>query len=124
MKTNRRESLVAAGVHAYLKTRTDVFFWRANTGAGIAPSGQFMRSGLKGQGDFLGLQAPEGRFIGIECKRERGGKLSRDQERFLENVRRHGGIAIVARSVDDVAIALGVVRAYVQKALPEMVIPR
>lgn len=124
MKTNRRESVVSAGVHGYLETRTDVFFWRANTGAGIAPSGQFVRSGLKGQGDYLGLQAPEGRFISIECKRERGGKESPDQQRFRENVIRHGGIAVVVRSVDEVAAALGPVRAHVVKLHREMVIPR
>jgi hypothetical protein len=124
VKTNRRESVVKAAVHAYLSLRTDVFFWRANVSAGVAPSGIFVRSGEPGQGDFIGLQAPEGRFFGVETKRERGGKLSDDQIRWGANIVSHGGLYIVATSVGDVEKALGIVRAHVVKQRPMRVIHR
>lgn len=42
-----------------------------------------------------------GRFFGIEVKTEKG-KLSFEQGEFINNVRAQGGIAFVARSVEDV----------------------
>ncbi len=42
-----------------------------------------------------------GRFIGIEVKTENG-KVSPDQERVISNINNAGGLAFVARSVDDV----------------------
>ena len=104
--TGRRESEVQAGIMAYLSTRSDFYCWRANTSAGIAQSGQFMRSGMPGAADIQGVLAPIGHFVGIEVKRESGGKLSDDQKRWGENVARHGGIYIVARSIADVEDAL------------------
>lgn len=52
----------------------------------------------KGVADIIGCI--NGRFLAIEVKRENG-KLSDHQETFLENVRRSGGIAFVARSIND-----------------------
>ena len=46
-----------------------------------------------------------GRFVAIEVKGP-GGKASPDQLRFLAEVRRAGGIGIVAYSIDDVIEAL------------------
>lgn len=138
----RRESEVSAAIQAYLSTRTDLFWWRANTQAGVARSGQYMRSGVKGQADIQGVQprlhnvlvvrndqrAPAtwiyGQFFAIEVKREKGGKLSEDQRRWGENVANHGGIYIVARSVRDVAEALGPELAKVDKVTKPRVYPR
>lgn len=44
-------------------------------------------------------------FTAIECKREKGGRISPDQKRFIDNVKGAGGIAGVANS-DDAAAAL------------------
>jgi len=49
----------------------------------------------------------QGRFVAIEVKRS-GGRLSPEQERFLERVRAAGGLGIVAYSVDDVIDGLNV----------------
>jgi hypothetical protein len=46
-----------------------------------------------------------GLFLAIEVKGPKG-KLSPDQEWFLEEVRRQGGVAIVARSLRDLEDAL------------------
>jgi hypothetical protein len=61
------------------------------------------RSGFVGCSDIIGQTriAWGGRFIACECK-SRTGTLTEAQEAFLEVVRAAGGIAFVARSVDDV----------------------
>lgn len=59
---------------------------------------RYMPIGLKGKSDILGIY--KGKFLAIEVKRP-SGRLSLDQELFLEEVKKHGGIAIIARSVED-----------------------
>ncbi len=58
---------------------------------------------LKGVSDIIGIF--DGKFLAIEVKTEKG-KLSEHQVEFLDRVRENGGIAIVARSVEDVEQAL------------------
>jgi hypothetical protein len=59
----------------------------------------------KGVADIIGVW--NGRFLAIEVKRP-DGRLTEDQERFIGKIRAHGGIALVARSVDDVIDGLEV----------------
>jgi len=64
--------------------------------------------GRKGCADLLccgTVHGVRGRFVAIETKRP-GGKPSPEQLEFLEEVRRHGGIACIASSVQDVIDAL------------------
>jgi hypothetical protein len=56
----------------------------------------YQESGIS---DILGCY--RGRFVAIEVKRP-GGKVSPLQQRFLEDVEKAGGYAIVAESVGDV----------------------
>lgn len=56
---------------------------------------------LNGVSDILGILAPEGVFVAIEVKAPRG-VLSPAQAAFLARVKRAGGIAIEARSIEDV----------------------
>lgn len=79
---------------------------------------------MKGQSDFFCIQAPEGKWVAIEVKREKGGKISDEQIRFGANIVLHGGKYIVARDVETVAKALGPVRAHVVKIRPPRVIHR
>jgi len=65
---------------------------------------QPVRFGRRGQADILGFM-PDGRFLAVECKAS-DGKLRPEQELFLGRVRRAGGVAIVARSVDDLIAGL------------------
>lgn len=123
MKTNRLESEVQAGVLGYLGIRQDLEFWRANTG-GAKFDEFYVKFGKEGAADIQGLQAPHGRFFGIECKREKGGTLSEAQIRWGQNVVNHGGLYIVARSVEEVQLALGPELAKIVKIRRPRVIHR
>jgi Holliday junction resolvase len=48
----------------------------------------------------------KGRLIGIEIKSEKG-VVSEYQKEFIENINRAGGLAFVARSLEDVIEGLG-----------------
>lgn len=64
----------------------------------------------KGMSDIIGVF--RGRFLAIEVKTERG-ILAPHQREFLNDIERHGGVAFVARSLDDVIKALEPhIRAY------------
>ena len=79
------------------------FVIRINGGA-IKTEGRFIRfSDTKGCPDLLVCW--RGRLVGIECKR-RGGKASPDQLACLDSIRRAGGLAIVADSLEAVERAL------------------
>tara|TARA_R100000458_G_scaffold27757_1_gene25369 strand:+ start:13098 stop:13463 length:366 start_codon:yes stop_codon:yes gene_type:complete len=56
--------------------------------------------GQKGMADLVGC-APDGRFVSIEVKAE-GGKLTRLQERWLQEKQKRNAIAFMAYDVDDV----------------------
>ena len=101
---------------AYLDMRPDIFYWRNNVGATETRGGGFLKFGAVGSADIIALQAPLGRFTAIEVKREVGGTVSPDQKWWGQQVEAHGGQYIVARSVDEVAIALGVPVVRVVKA--------
>jgi len=76
------------------------YLWRNNTGGLYDKNGRFIRFGLcLGSSDLIGIY--QGRFLAIEVKAAKG-KISPEQEKFLGWIREKGGIAFVARSVDDV----------------------
>ena len=80
-----------------------IFHWKVMQGMGSTP----------GCPDIVGIWPPHldehtaGQFIGIEVKTP-GGVLSKHQERFLDSIKRSGGIGIVCRDVDDVIDGLGI----------------
>lgn len=79
--------------------------WRNSTGV-AETNGRKQRFGLcVGSADLVGVLAPSGRFVAVECKTERG-RLSKEQELFLQLVRNSGGIAFVARSVEEFLLAM------------------
>ncbi len=124
MSKGRRESEVLAGVLAYLSIRGDCDCWRNNVSAGIARSGQYMQSGKSGASDVICIQAPMGRFVGIELKREIGGSLSAAQEEWGSNLEAFGGLYLVARDVETVARGLGPENVRVMKVRREKKYPR
>lgn len=85
---------------------------RANTGAHKADyvgkdgkkKSRFFRYGWKGCSDILG-QLVDGRFLAIEVK-TRTGRVRDSQLEFLDKVRDANGVAVLARSVNDVQEAL------------------
>jgi hypothetical protein len=55
--------------------------------------------GTKGVSDILGV-LPGGRFLALEVKAQKG-KLTQDQADFLQSVSACGGLAFMARSVEE-----------------------
>ena len=97
------EGAVVQACLEYLKIY-GAFVWRNNTGALKDKRERPVFFGKPGSSDILGL-LPGGRFLAVECKSQKG-KLSEKQKDFLAEVERLGGMAIVARSVDDVIEAV------------------
>jgi len=84
--------------------RSGVFAFRVNS-AGIydSRSGVYRRPSkyfMKGCSDVLGC-LPDGRMLAIECKAIKG-RLSMEQSAFISKIQAQGGLAMVARSVEDV----------------------
>lgn len=85
------------GVRAYKIQTTGVY--DANRGC-FRKRGKYVR---KGMSDIIGIV--EGRFLAIEVKSENG-TLTPDQKSFILDVNESGGIAFVARSIQDVVTNL------------------
>jgi len=73
-------------------------FWANATGAGTSPSGQWVRYGLVGSSDILGV-VRGGLFIALEVKTG-SGVQSPQQLKFESAVKAWGGRYFVVRSVD------------------------
>jgi len=58
-----------------------------------------------GAADLVACVPPNGKYLAVECKNEKG-KPTPAQLDFLERVKTKGGIAVLARSIDDVRDAL------------------
>ena len=99
------EAKVTAAIKRYL-ARIDAHVLR--TGAGVAAfNGRKVSIGQAGCSDLTCCVS--GRFVAIEIKSATG-QTTPAQDAYLVHVRRAGGLAIVARSADDVRAAL--VRAF------------
>jgi len=104
MKLKETEADIQRTILDYLNLKGH-FVVRINT-MGVAKWGRggsfagFRPSPMKGVSDILGISST-GKFIAIEVKSAKG-KASPEQIDFLDKVRARGGIAIVARSLDDV----------------------
>ncbi len=73
---------------------------RANVGKVRTSDGRVFDTGLpKGFPDLFGFR-PDGRIFFIEVKNETG-KLRPEQEKFIEQMKKRGALAGVARSVED-----------------------
>lgn len=91
--------------------RGDVRVFRNNTGALRDENGRLVRYGLcTGSADLIGLRrvviGPEhvgqtmGQFVAVEVKTATG-RLTREQQAFLRLVEQFGGLAGVARNVEE-----------------------
>ncbi len=100
------ESMVLKTVLAALLRHPKVArAWRVNSGAGHlvyrnGGASQFIRFGFPGAPDLHGVMN-DGRALFVECKRA-GGRLTDDQDKFLNDMRRVGAVAFMATSVEDV----------------------
>ena len=75
--------------------------FRNNIGVLRDRKGQYVRYGLcnPGGSDLIGW-APDARFMAVEVKTKTG-RITPEQESFITAVRNVGGIAFVARSVEE-----------------------
>lgn len=95
-----REAVILESVMRYLRICRDVaWVRRINTGAARL-KGFHVRFGFPGCSDIIG-QLMDGRFLAVECKAA-DTKPTPEQQDFIDRVNRHGGLAGVARSIDDV----------------------
>ena len=92
------ESVVLSECLFYLQI-SGIYCWRNNTGGTKTKTG-FIRFGKVGSSDILGI-LPDGRFLAVECKRERGGKVSEQQKVFLDMIEKNHGVAWVVNSLED-----------------------
>lgn len=92
------ENVVLRDCLAYLQLN-GIYCWRNNTGATKTAHG-FVRYGKVGSSDILGI-LPDGRFLAVECKREKGGVVSEKQKEFLSMIEVNHGVALVVNSIED-----------------------
>ena len=75
--------------------------FRANVGSGVTYDGRHFSTGLpRGFSDLFGFRYSDGRMFFIEVKTPKG-RISSEQKHFLEQMRKYGAVAGVARSAED-----------------------
>ena len=107
MKTQKPkvlEKVIENQIFHYLKKR-GIFCWKNDSVGIFDPVKKIYRSNrnpnrIKGVSDILGI-LPNGRFLAIEVKAEKG-RASPEQVEFLSQIERNGGIGILARSLSDI----------------------
>ena len=102
-----KESTVIKEVQAVIDA-TGLEVQRINTGAfatGTGRNRRFIRSCKKGTLDFEGYDN-HGRFLGIECKRPIGGRVSAEQAARIADVNKKGGVAFTVISGDEALMLL------------------
>src|SRR6188474_2970068 len=93
------EGSVKDEIMHYLKTRKIVCWVNS---VGFVGGIRFGRPGLP---DILGY-LPDGRFLGIEVKRPKGGRVTGEQLEFIVALRRAGGLGVIATGVEEVMVAV------------------
>jgi hypothetical protein len=98
------ENLIKREICAWLRSR-GIFFW-VNDSHGFWHEGRkrFLSNKdpyrIKGISDILGI-LPGGRFLAVEVK-SKTGRLSPEQKAFIGAIQNEGGMAFMARSVEEV----------------------
>lgn len=97
------QNIVLKYLHAH-----GVFCWAQKNGGTYDPvQGVFRRNTtMKGVPDILGVIPSDGRILAIELK-SKTGRVSPEQRAFLDQIVKDGGVAGVARSIDEVKQILG-----------------
>lgn len=71
-------------------------------GATINRNGVFIKTGLvKGHSDLTGVRKSDGKAIFIEVKKKKGSKVYKEQEKFINNMKKANAIAGICRSLED-----------------------
>jgi hypothetical protein len=102
-KNDAPEGRVKAACLRYPEKR-GIRAWNNPSGAvRIAPD-RWLHFGKKGSSDIIGC-LPGGRFLAVETKAD-GGHLTPEQRDFFSEIKRLGGVAVVARSFQELDAAL------------------
>lgn len=105
-----KEKVIENSILSFLK-RNNIYCWK-NESVGIfdQKKGVYRRKNsihrMNGVADILGILRG-GKFLAIEVKSLRG-RITEEQTAFLSSINAEGGIAFVARSIDEVAKQLGI----------------
>jgi penicillin-binding protein-related factor A (putative recombinase) len=99
------ETQIRNGILSWLKFKRLFAFIHDSTGIYDPKIGRFrVRNSvhrLLGVSDIIGIIRGTGQFLAIEVK-SKTGRLTDHQIRFIERVNDEGGIAFMARSIEDV----------------------
>jgi len=112
------EQYIQQSIRLAVGTHPDVRLFRNNCGSCIADNGRRVTFGLcPGSSDLIGFRSVTitpnmvgqqlAVFTAVEVKAAKG-RPTEQQQKFLALVERHGGIAGIARSVDEARAVLGV----------------
>jgi hypothetical protein len=96
-----KESDIQRQILDYLKIKK-IFAWRNNSVGIYDPIKRIYRKNpqtMQGVSDIIGIYKTKPMFIEIKSEK---GIVSSEQEYFIERIKQEGGIAFVARSVEDV----------------------
>ncbi len=76
-----------------------VFHDRHDCGSGPGHA----RYGIKGAGDIIGI-LPDGRHLEVECKKGKGGQLSKEQQERMQGVRETAGQYWICHGVPELEV--------------------
>lgn len=107
LATTLSEREIQNSILSYLKLK-GIFCWPVNSVGLFDPTKKIFRTPgkhfLKGVSDILGC-LKGGRILAIEVKTKQG-RPTPEQLAFIDLVNQMGGIAFIARSIDDVEVKL------------------
>lgn len=89
----------------WLKNR-GVFCNRHDVGVGDIKGRGWATYGIIGGGDIIGL-LPNGRHFEIECKKGKGGRLSKAQQKRMKNIIHNKGIYLIVHGVEELEYLIG-----------------
>jgi hypothetical protein len=87
-----------------MKHQKKLRFWVNSTGT-TQIDGRWVKFGLEGSSDIIGIIKPSGRFLAIEIKSEKG-RQSEAQKKFESMIKSFGGIYILAKDCDGITSVL------------------
>jgi hypothetical protein len=94
------EQGIQSAILALLRAYQIVCYKHQNSGIYSVKRQNYIPSHTRGVSDIIGC-LPGGGFLAIEVKRP-GGKLSPEQQQFIDTINQAGGLAFVAHSVEEV----------------------
>ena len=103
------EKEIERSILQYLEFIPDCYAWKNQSTGVYDPTKQLFRKArskysINGVSDILGIF--KGRFLAIEVKTPQNKKRTEDQNSFINQVNKRGGLAFYATSIEDVKAAL------------------